>query len=724
MSSNPSDPNPPRTSGLLARLRGMMQDFRPTEASAEEEPLPELENTPTPPLAAPVETPPPLPDNGPASDQTIPLAAPVAAEEVVGEVLEAAPVAPAKWQCPICTASCEPKSEYCNDCGFHFPPNFQAAAAPTGGGAPAPTAGQRVQDRYVLGALLSERGGVCRFQATDHGGSPPESVVILRAELPPAAPLVADEVAEVEMATEVSDEDILPGFDEVPLTADLSAPIWPSLTWERNLLEAAAGPSIPAILDQFAENGYDYLVLECPNGRLLWDAWDDPDLSYTEKFGLLRQVAEALMKLHDAGAIIEGLRPDIIVVTDDGQVKLRDLCDLLPLPVPADAPIRATLYTAPELVVNAAGADARSDLYSFGAMIYALFMGRELVEKDFERQGMPKPFIPQFPDCHPAFGRLISKTFCRDLGYRFPSDEAARKDKTGFQELIGTLECVGKALDVTRLEISAWTTIGMIRTGNEDAFAFLHATESRLEDVSDCALILLADGMGGYEAGEVAAALAIQTARKLLVQQKPFRALAGGTAFPIEGLKEAQDVAEPVTVDQMKKILYDVLKETNRTVHTASRSGIGRRGMGCTLDVVWIDGKNVVVGHVGDSRTYHLHEGRLKQLTRDQTLVNRLVELGQLTPEEAEDHPRKNELQQAIGGQPTVEPGVYSATLKPGDWVVVCSDGVTNHIKDAELEEMLRKEAVSADQAARRLVNFANINGATDNSTIVAVRVV
>jgi protein phosphatase len=130
----------------------------------------------------------------------------------------------------------------------------------------------------------------------------------------------------------------------------------------------------------------------------------------------------------------------------------------------------------------------------------------------------------------------------------------------------------------------------------------------------------------------------------------------------------------------------------------------------------------VIVGHVGDSRTYHLHEGTLVQLTRDQTLVNRLVELGSLTEEEAETHPRRNELQQAIGGQPDVDPGVYHGKMVAGDWVVVCSDGLTNHVHSRDLSEMLRREAWSAETAARRLVNLTLIEGATDNVTVVAVR--
>src|SRR5262249_61896949 len=115
-------------------------------------------------------------------------------------------------------------------------------------------------------------------------------------------------------------------------------------------------------------------------------------------------------------------------------------------------------------------------------------------------------------------------------------------------------------------------------------------------------------------------------------------------------------------------------------VPASGTPGKGRRGLGCTAECVYVDNRHLVAGPVGDSRTYHLSQGRLIQLTRDQTLVNRLVELGQLTPAEAEDHPRKNELQQAIGGQPEVEPGLYHGLLKTGDRGFVCSDGLADHI--------------------------------------------
>jgi protein phosphatase len=360
-------------------------------------------------------------------------------------------------------------------------------------------------------------------------------------------------------------------------------------------------------------------------------------------------------------------------------------------------------------------------------MLYALHVGRDLSEVDFDKPGNPKPFIPRFPDIHPAFGRLVTKTFRREPASRFPTDEAGKEDTTGFVELTRTLNVLARTLDNVRLEIASWTTTGIVRTGNEDAFALLHACETRQDDLSESALVLLCDGMGGYEAGEVAAALAIQVLRKNLVGQPIFAHLAGASAFPAEALASVPQATghagPPLDVEQAKQILKAALRDANRQVYTASRApGSRRRGMGCTAEAVYVDARNVVVGHVGDSRTYHLHKGKLIQLTRDQTLVNRLVELGSLTPEEAETHPRRNELQQAIGGQPDVEPGIYHGVMEAGDWVVVCSDGVTNHVTANDLKMMLQSEATSAEMAARRLVNLVNIEGATDNATVVVIR--
>src|SRR5947199_6171142 len=159
---------------------------------------------------------------------------------------------------------------------------------------------------------------------------------------------------------------------------------------------------------------------------------------------------------------------------------------------------------------------------------------------DFERPGSPRPFIPRFPHSHPAFGRLITKTFRKEPDSRFPSDEASKEDATGFTELIRTLNVLRRTFDNVRMEVASWTTTGIVRTGNEDAYALLHACETRQDDMAESALILLCDGMGGYEAGEVAAALTIQALRQELVKQKPFSAAAGASAFPTDALAPAR----------------------------------------------------------------------------------------------------------------------------------------------------------------------------------------
>ncbi|HXG09097.1 MAG TPA: hypothetical protein VNK04_04850, partial [Gemmataceae bacterium] len=536
---------------MLARLRGMVQAMKASETEADQ-PTPGWESPvpPGPTLAASVsETPAEAPDTSESAPAMAtvspeppaePLAAPVPpTEPLVVVAPEAPPAPPVSLQCPLCQAPRTLDRSYCESCGYFFPTEPSPVAGPI-------TVGELlsrhwIAGRYELQEQLSERLGVARFRGLDHGtgADGPVPVVIVRMPLPPAEELPAAEV--VSAAPVAEGEEILPGFDEPspPIASVLSTepemvpPGWPSVAWEKALLEIAQHPSLPAVLDSFVEDGFAYLVEELPTGRSLWDAWDDPEADGPTRFGLLKQIAECLQRLHQAGVILEGLRPDIVVVTPEGRARLTDLSDLLPVPVPPGAPIRGTLYTAPELTVNGSQADARADLYSFGAMLCALYVGRELVEEDFDRKTRaPKPVAALYPDIHPALARLISKTFCRDVHLRFPTDEAAREDPTGFTELIRTLEVCGRVVDNVRLEVAAWTTTGMVRTGNEDAFALLHAVESRQDDLGECVLVLLADGMGGYEAGEVAAALAIQALRKNLLQQKPFQMLAGGSPFP------------------------------------------------------------------------------------------------------------------------------------------------------------------------------------------------
>jgi serine/threonine protein phosphatase PrpC len=489
---------------------------------------------------------------------------------------------------------------------------------------------------------------------------------------------------------------------------DGGGPPWPGLAWEQDIRRRIGAVGLARILDRFNAGGRDFIVLETPAGFNLWDVWDEPAYGPAERYGWLGQLADLLRNLHRAGAVLESLRPEQVRVTPLGQVVLDPTVVLLPLPLPRTAPIRPSPNSAPELI-DGLGVDARADLYCFGTVLYALQLGHELTDIDFRGPGDPYHFLERFPDAHPFLGRLMSKSLARFREQRFPT--AGGKEPTGFDELIATLADAQRVLNRARLEVAAWSSIGMIRPGNEDALAVVHAAEVRDGVPEEYALVLAADGMGGNAAGEVASTMSVQSLRRHLLQQPPFRKLTDEPGQP----------RIPTDRAGIRRALIAALEEANRLVYKAAHEGHAHRGMGSTAEAVYVDGRSVIVGHVGDSRAYLLHRGRLTQLTKDHTVVARMVELGKLTADQAKTHPRRGELRQAIGGRPDVKPALSVAAFVPGDWIVVCTDGLTGCLRPMDIQEILEQSS-SADQAARRLVNRANQLGATDNVSVAVVR--
>jgi protein phosphatase len=188
--------------------------------------------------------------------------------------------------------------------------------------------------------------------------------------------------------------------------------------------------------------------------------------------------------------------------------------------------------------------------------------------------------------------------------------------------------------------------------------------------------------------GAVAAATTIQTVRDYFLKNPPFtELLLNSKSTAPDQSKAEEDPNQPVGHRQRVKA---ALKEANRAVLDRSLKEVAVRGMGCTAEVVLIDGRQVHVGHVGDSRTYHYRRGKLTQITQDQTIVSRLVQLGQLTEEEAEEHPQRSELQQAIGGRSDVYPDEHSFEIESGDWLLVCTDGLSNMLRPQAMIDVLQ----------------------------------
>lgn len=239
------------------------------------------------------------------------------------------------------------------------------------------------------------------------------------------------------------------------------------------------------------------------------------------------------------------------------------------------------------------------------------------------------------------------------------------------------------------LTVAARTDVGMIRSGNEDSF-FAHATRER-------GIFIVADGMGGHAAGEVASEMTVQIISREL-----------------HDLKDAGSPAE--------QRISDSIRLANRAVYERTMQESDKQGMGTTASVLLVSGSRYIIGQVGDSRIYLLRDGALRQLTKDHSYVQEQVDAGLLTPEQARYHPYSNVITRCVGASDAVDPDTYSGDLRPGDTFLVASDGLTGMVDDRRLQQLLLSRA-SAGRVVDALIAEANYRGGLDNITAIVVQV-
>ena len=286
---------------------------------------------------------------------------------------------------------------------------------------------------------------------------------------------------------------------------------------------------------------------------------------------------------------------------------------------------------------------------------------------------------------------------------RRQESDAEPRTETPMQEITAefSAEELGGAIPneplrtLPRVKFVARSEIGHARENNEDKFDFYEPDEEPLLAARG-SVYLVCDGMGGHNAGQIASELA---AKQFLHAYYHL----GGTA---------QEAAR-----------HAILQAHHYIAEMASKVP-SRYGMGTTLTALILKQDEGILAHVGDSRCYRLREGVFEQLSRDHTLVARLVEQGIITPEQARYHPQRNVIRQAVGvADPSepLEPDIETFALQAGDLYLLCSDGLTDMVDDAEIEAILRDEPPT--RAAWRLVDRALANGGRDNITVVLVRV-
>lgn len=238
------------------------------------------------------------------------------------------------------------------------------------------------------------------------------------------------------------------------------------------------------------------------------------------------------------------------------------------------------------------------------------------------------------------------------------------------------------------LAIAGTSHVGRVRSSNQDAY-------DRFDDAArDEILLVVADGMGGHRGGETASRMAVGTLGKLVVE---------GEGEPTDRLMSA-------------------VQRANHEIHRLGQRDSRLRGMGTTVVALLLrpEGPSYVV-HVGDSRLYRLRDGRLERMTEDHSLVAKMVRDGTLSPEEAEDHPKRNRLLQAVGADDSVEPAVATIELRAEDVYVLCTDGLSAMLDDADIAKLAARSP-DPHAVVAWMIDAANQAGGKDNVTAMVAR--
>lgn len=239
------------------------------------------------------------------------------------------------------------------------------------------------------------------------------------------------------------------------------------------------------------------------------------------------------------------------------------------------------------------------------------------------------------------------------------------------------------------MEVFAKSDVGKARDMNQDYY-YISKPDDSLQ------LYIVADGMGGYKGGEIASRLAVETTRKYIINN-------------FNTVNDREDIL---------KLIRNAIEYANLTIYEKSKEFADLENMGTTIDVCLIIGNKMYIGHVGDSRIYRKRKDFFRKLTVDHSYVQKLVADGTITKEEAYNHPKKNMLIKALGCPNLVEPDVMVKGFLKDDIVLMCSDGLTNMLKDNEIVDIINEDP---RQACNRLIDAANERGGYDNITALII---
>ncbi|MGH7907633.1 MAG: Stp1/IreP family PP2C-type Ser/Thr phosphatase [Candidatus Binataceae bacterium] len=442
-------------------------------------------------------------------------------------------------------------------------------------------------------------------------------------------------------------------------------------------------PAFQCAIDGFANSGRVYLVYRDETITPLKRRRGGIRIAEAEALGVAIQLCQAVSFLHRRALRLNDICPDSVGFGPDGRVKVTGL-DYVSNDNELQAePIFNDGYTAPE-IYRAKKVDKRADIFSIGAMLYTCLTAERLESESWREEAGSVAFYPPHV-VSPQLEQAVRRCLVFTPDGRWPNIDALKSDLL-------------KLFAMIRIRSGVLTDVGMVRELNEDVvMAQEYLRDSQVEPASSF-LYVVCDGMGGAAAGEIAAAIAVSTIRNYVESRL-------STAAGDSG-----------------ELLRSALEEANSKIIEYQAAHEESRGMGSTGVCALVTPPLAAVAWVGDSRAYMLENGASRQLTKDHSLVQRLIEIGQITLEEARHHEHKNVITRSLGARQSGPAGAESVSfrLRRGDRLMLCSDGLIAHVEDNQIGEILRRHS-DPYESARELVVAANAGGGTDNISVIVV---
>ncbi len=397
------------------------------------------------------------------------------------------------------------------------------------------------------------------------------------------------------------------------------------------------------------------------------------------------QLCQIVAALHRTGLLCIELPPEAVLLDKEGRIRLTHCESLSRKDEPLTLNVVTDGYAAPE-VYKSDVVGEQADVFAIAALLFSLVVGKRLPVEGWVVYPDPPVFYPE---------KVVSPDFERVLR------KALAIEPQGRHESVDALKAALLTLQGAARVRSAWLTdVGQVRDHNEDAVLVKEYGQGTVSGNTFAGLYVLSDGMGGAEAGEVASALTIQT-----------------VAAHVETALREQPVHEP---GAREGCLRAAIEAANAAILAYARQHPEAAGLGATVVAALVHEQQLTLAWVGDSRIYLWDRGLLRQMSHDHSLVARLVEIGQLSPEEARTHEHKNVLIRSLGSKEQVVVDVASCPLRRGARVLLCSDGLTGHVEDEALSDILSRHR-EPHEAALELMAAANTDGGSDNISIVVV---